>query len=708
MSVVADKLVDVQWTPTELSYTPAGTSLRVSVCLTSGEKRHVVAAESAGDRADVAVARLLAWTDELVSTDGDREATMLLRNGTGATLRVLWIDYDGRLKSYGTLAPGAERTQQTFVSHVWVLAQGDALVAVTRVEHTRVLFEVSSLVAVAAAAPTTTAALVCAIDGNVFVRGQHLAKLACCDEDLFLSADERWLVVVAVHSRGASREITLRDSMRSALVTLPYAKAGDKVDVRLPHLFDLHALREIALDVDLFRDAWSVGDFVWLASQCCLCRVVDRNFKFVRFVRIDVDGKVTVVTQETSATFVDYNARWHRLVGDTLFHTSEQTGFLHLFSTDVGSGVTTALTSGSWMLRDVIHVTETRLLFSLSGFQPWSQSPYHVHFATVQRDGSDFRMLTHADGTHELSLSPDKRHAIVRWSRVDLPPRHSLLRVSDGTTICELEVADISALVAAGWQAPERFVAKGRDGATDIHGIILLPKNFDGRSLPVVENIYAGPHTSSTPVSWRSNFGAMTAVADGGRFVVVMSDGMGTANRSKQFRDVCFQNLHDAGFADRIAWLKAAAATRPFMDLSRVGCFGGSAGGQSAMRALLDHADFYSVAVADCGCHDNRDDKQWWNELWMGTDVRHPCYDAASNAVHAHRLRGKLLLIVGELDRNVDPASTFRVVDALVRADKDFDLLVLPGTGHGAAETPYGSRRRTRFLRRHLHPQNNE
>jgi dipeptidyl aminopeptidase/acylaminoacyl peptidase len=196
----------------------------------------------------------------------------------------------------------------------------------------------------------------------------------------------------------------------------------------------------------------------------------------------------------------------------------------------------------------------------------------------------------------------------------------------------------------------------------------------------------------------------MTAVADGGRFVVVMSDGMGTANRSKQFRDVCFQNLHDAGFADRMAWLKAAAATRPYMDLSRVGCFGGSAGGQSAMRALLDHADFYSVAVADCGCHDNRDDKQWWNELWMGTDVRHPCFDAASNVVHAHRLRGKLLLIVGELDRNVDPASTFRVVDALVRADKDFDLLVLPGTGHGAAETSYGSRRRTQFLRRHLHP----
>jgi dipeptidyl aminopeptidase/acylaminoacyl peptidase len=182
---------------------------------------------------------------------------------------------------------------------------------------------------------------------------------------------------------------------------------------------------------------------------------------------------------------------------------------------------------------------------------------------------------------------------------------------------------------------------------------------------------------------------------------VVQIDGMGTSHRSKPFHDVCWKNLGDAGFPDRICWIQAAAKHEPAMDLTRVGIYGGSAGGQNAMRALIAHSDFYHVAVADCGCHDNRLDKLWWNELWMSWPVGSH-YDASSNVAQAHRLQGKLLLIVGELDRNVDPASTLQVVHALVQADKDFDLLVLPGTGHGAAETPYGNRRRMDYFVRHL------
>jgi dipeptidyl-peptidase-4 len=176
---------------------------------------------------------------------------------------------------------------------------------------------------------------------------------------------------------------------------------------------------------------------------------------------------------------------------------------------------------------------------------------------------------------------------------------------------------------------------------------------------------------------------------------------MGTSNRSKAFHDVCWKNLGDAGFPDRILWLRAAAAKYPYMDLTRVGIYGGSAGGQSAVRALEAHGDFYKVAVADCGCHDNRMDKVWWNELWMGWPVG-PHYAAQSNVTNAGKLQGKLLLIVGELDRNVDPASTMQVVNALIKANKDFDLLVIPGAGHGAAESPYGIRRRQDFFVRHL------
>jgi dipeptidyl-peptidase-4 len=183
---------------------------------------------------------------------------------------------------------------------------------------------------------------------------------------------------------------------------------------------------------------------------------------------------------------------------------------------------------------------------------------------------------------------------------------------------------------------------------------------------------------------------------------VVQVDGMGTNHRGKKFHDVAWKNLQDAGFPDRKAWIQAAAKTRPWMDLKRVGIYGGSAGGQSAMRALLDHHDFYSVAVADCGCHDNRMDKIWWNEQWLGWPLDES-YVKSSNMEDAAKLQGNLLLFVGELDKNVDPASTMQVVNALIKADKDFDLVVMTGVGHGSAETPYGTRRRMNFLVRHLH-----
>jgi dipeptidyl aminopeptidase/acylaminoacyl peptidase len=184
-------------------------------------------------------------------------------------------------------------------------------------------------------------------------------------------------------------------------------------------------------------------------------------------------------------------------------------------------------------------------------------------------------------------------------------------------------------------------------------------------------------------------------------FIIVSIDGMGTNWRSKAFHDVCWKNLADSGFPDRIPWIKAAAAKRPWMDLERVGIYGGSAGGQSTLSGMLHHGDFYKVGVADCGCHDNRMDKIWWNEAWMGWPVDES-YARNSNVTHAAKLTGKLMLVVGELDDNVDPASTAQVVAALQKAGKHFDFLPVMNAGHGAAETPYGKYRRADFLVRHL------
>ena len=266
--------------------------------------------------------------------------------------------------------------------------------------------------------------------------------------------------------------------------------------------------------------------------------------------------------------------------------------------------------------------------------------------------------------------------------------------------MCKLEKADISALKASGWQPPEVFVAKGRDGQTDIWGVIARPKNFDlARRYPVVESIYAGPQSSYVPKAF-SPFNRYAMLTDLG-FIVVQIDGMGTANRSKAFHDVCWHNLKDAGFPDRILWHKAVAAKISLLRPDSAGdLWSFRRRTERRRRRALPLPTFTRRAVAACGCHDNRMDKASWNEQWMGYPVG-PWYSESSNIDNAHRLRGKLLLIVGEMDTNVPPESTLRLADALIRAGKDFDLVVVPNANHGMGGA-YGQRRLQDFFVRHL------
>lgn len=309
-------------------------------------------------------------------------------------------------------------------------------------------------------------------------------------------------------------------------------------------------------------------------------------------------------------------------------------------------------------------------------------------------------MLTQGDGTHSWKWSPHNRFLIDTWSRVDNAPQSVLRDAQTGRQVVALEQSDIKPLLATGWSPVERFEAPGRDGKTPMYGVIVRPSNFDAtKKYPVIENIYAGPQDFFTPKAF-STLNGMHELAELG-FVVVQLDAMGTNWRSRAFHDVCWKNLKDAGFPDRIAWMKAAATTRPWMDLSRVGIYGTSAGGQNALGALLFHGDFYKAAIADSGCHDNRMDKIWWNEQWMGWPVD-KSYEDSSNVVHAGNLTGALMLIVGEMDSNVDPASTLQVVNALNKASKDYDLLFVPGAGHGAGGDAYGTRRQRDFFVRHL------
>jgi dipeptidyl aminopeptidase/acylaminoacyl peptidase len=417
-------------------------------------------------------------------------------------------------------------------------------------------------------------------------------------------------------------------------------------------------------------------------------------------------GRPAAIINEQSETFIDYAGKqYSHYIDDTneIIWMSERDGWNHLYLYDAGTGnVKNQITKGQWVVRRVEKVDEEKrqIWFQAGGIRP-EQDPYYIHFCRINFDGPGLAVLTEGDGTHEITFSPDRRIFIDRWCRVDQPPVTELRSAEDGKLILELERADWSMLLETGWRPPERFVANGRDIKTDIYGIIIRPSNFDpGKEYPVIEKIYAGPQGAFVPKS----FGLQVRerqIAELG-FIIVQIDGMGTSYRSKAFHDICWKNLGDSGFPDRIPWMKAAAAKYPYMDLTRVGIYGGSAGGQSALRGLLAHGEFYKVGVADCGCHDNRMDKIWWNELWMGPDINEPHYKEQSNVTQAHKLQGKLLLTVGELDRNVDPASTMQVVNALIKADKNFDMLIVPGRGHGVGETPYASRRRMDFFIQHL------
>jgi dipeptidyl aminopeptidase/acylaminoacyl peptidase len=421
-------------------------------------------------------------------------------------------------------------------------------------------------------------------------------------------------------------------------------------------------------------------------------------------VAVDAEtGRASTLIEEVPETFVCYSSKtFYRRLEETneILWMSERDGWNHLYLFDSETGaLKNQVTQGEWVVRKVDRVDSEKreIWFQAGGLHP-DQDPYQVHYARVRFDGTELVCLTEGDGTHRVEYSPNGRYLIDTYSRVDLPPVRELRRVQDGSLVMALEEANVSALREAGWQAPERFVATGRDGETPIYGIIHKPSNFDpNKRYPVIEKIYAGPHAAHVPKSFSTGGSQIAELG----FIVVQIDGMGTSHRSKAFHDVCWQNIGDAGFPDRVRWIKAAAESRPWMDLSRVGIYGGSAGGQNAMRALIAHHDFYHVAVADCGCHDNRMDKIWWNEQWMGYPIGEH-YAASSNVDQAHRMEGKLMLIVGELDTNVDPASTMQVVDALIKADKDFNLVVIPGAGHGAAGTAYGRRRQRDFFVRHL------
>ena len=499
------------------------------------------------------------------------------------------------------------------------------------------------------------------------------------------------------------------DQLQPRLHELEYARPGDALQIRRPSLFSVENKKQIPVNTAAFENQYRVTTPQWREDgRAFTFEFNQRGHQVYQIAEVNAaDGRVKILIDEKSDTFIDYSGKRFRHDADDgkeIIWASERDGWNQLYLIDGASGkVKNQITRGEWVVRGVEHVDDSlRLIIFRASGRHKGEDPYFVRYYRVNFDGSGLVELTPEPANHTATFSSCRNYFVDNYSRIDLAPVTVLRRSADGKVLMELEKADIAGLVAAGWKTPEVFVAKGRDGKTDIWGNIYRPTGFDPSiSYPVIEAIYAGPHSSHVPKTFRPWFGTFSGLAELG-FIIVQIDGMGTSNRSKAFHDVCWRNLKDAGFPDRILWIEAAAEKYPYMDLERVGIFGSSAGGQNAMGALLFHPGFYKAAVADVGCHDNRMDKIWWNEQWMGYPVG-PHYEESSNVVNAHRLQGRLLLTVGEMDNNVDPASTLQVVNALIKAGKDFQFMIFPGEGHGTAgRGTYGERLKRDFFVRHL------
>ncbi len=669
------------------------------------------------------------------STRTGEETAIRFRNVMTRPANIFWMNESGGQQSYGRVEPGQTQELHTYAGHVWLVTDESGS-PLGYFEATPDTLEIqidgpSAKLAPAHPHPGRDGENG-SPDGKWSIRfaDQNVELVSAYGETTLLttngtpdhpyrgpvvwSPDSEHCAVLSVHEV-PRREVSIvesspPDQLQPRLLQFDYAKPGDPLPEVQPVLIDIPRQTATVIPGDSFTNNFTPDaelDIRWSPrGHEFYFDYNQRGHQLYRILAVNAtNGAVRTVVEERSKTFIDYETKtWREWLDDTgeLLWMSERDDWAHLYLYDLATGtVKNQVTRGHWVVREVLKVDpeKRRVWFLAGGVRP-GEDPYHEQLCRVNFDGSGFTQLTQGDGDNTVEFSPDGTYFIARWSRVDQPAVTELRRTDDGKLICELERGDDSRLLQTGWTAPERFVAKGRDGQTEIYGVIIRPANFNPKKkYPVVEEVYAGPQDSFAP----ERFGLQLRqhkLADHG-FIVVQSDGLGTDHRGRAFHDVCWKNLKDAGFPDRIAWIKAAAKTRPWMDLSRVGIYGGSAGGQNALRALLDYPDFYQVAVADCGCHDNRIDKLWWNEQWLGWPVD-DAYARSSNVADAWKLKGKLLLMVGELDHNVDPASTMQVVNALEKADKDFDLIVVTGTDHGSAETPYGSRRRMEFLVQNL------
>ncbi len=507
---------------------------------------------------------------------------------------------------------------------------------------------------------------------------------------VFWAPDSSKFVTYRIDSRHAGRFTSLQfvppHQLRPQAFTVVYPLPGEVLPKAQPIIFDVLANKRIDVKAAPLDIAFQGGpSFDWFPDgKHFYYEEEQRGWKEVEWRDVDAaTGEQKVLLSESAKTYVDPGETQFRFTDDhsQIILTSERDGWNHLYLYNATTGALEhQLTQGPWVVRDIVSVdSKAQRVYFLASGREKGEDPYLTHLYAVNFDGSGLRLLTPGNANHDVSISPDHKYFVDNYSRVDSPGGSALYR-ADGSKVRDLEHADVSRLLAMGYKYPIPFEGKAADGKTDLYGLIWRPTNFDpSKKYPIIEQIYTGPQGFFVPKTFPRTM-YLQSVAELG-FVMVMVDGRGTTGRSRGFHEFSYHNMGNV-FIDHVDMIKQMAAKYPWMDITRVGIYGTSAGGYGSAHAFLQFPGFYKVCVSISGDHDPRLDKAWWNELYQGWPVGKD-YEEQANEALVGQMQGHLMLEHGDIDDNVHPVETMRLVNALMNANKTFDMLFVPNMYHG-------------------------
>lgn len=521
------------------------------------------------------------------------------------------------------------------------------------------------------------------------------------------SPDSKWISTSVVDTRKAEKMYLLDWSIDSLykpkLLSYYRGSPGDTTMVHLtPVFFNVVTKKEVKTNLPRGTHINSVTVQWQKASGKLFANYAKRGYlkEFVKEVDLNTRKERTLIT-ETSDTGID-NFEYTAVESQQkIVFLSERSGWRQLYLLDVPTGTTKPLTQGEYYVNEISHIDEKKgIVYFLASGKEIGNNPYHQQLYKVDFKGK-VTLLTPEKTHHIIRFSKDGKYFVDNYSTIQIPTRTVLRRAKNGKIVAELSKANIEIAEAKGWKVPEVFSLIGKDGKTRIYGAMWKPTHFDPtKKYPIVDATYTGPHTQRFPKSFDGIFSNQSLAELG--FIVIRIDGLGTSGRSKEFHDHSYKNMGN-NLEDHVLAIKHVAKKHAWIDIDKVGIYGHSAGGFDTGRALLGFPDFYKVGVSSSADHDFRMEKAWWPEMYQGWPVD-DTYEKVSNITNAKNLKGKLLLTHGGIDDNVNPSATFKLAEALIKADKDFDLLILPSQRHGyqGLHRKYFLKKRWNYFVEHL------